>query len=77
MYVEGVAKVDEISDLKTYAIDDLREALQKNPHLDDAAEILPLLEQAYDSLSRDLANRVEPARDAVDEPIAPSTGDSA
>ncbi len=77
IYEEGAAKVVEVSDLKTQAIDDLQLALEKNPNLNGAARILAGLEQVYDALSRDLVNPDESVRDTVVAPIAQNAGESA
>ena len=76
MYEDGAAKVVDVSDLKTHAIDDLQEALEKDPDLDGAAGILQDLKQQYDARSRNLASPDEPARDSVAGLIAQSAGES-
>jgi tetratricopeptide (TPR) repeat protein len=54
-YEEGVARLSQVSDLKVHAIDQLHEALEKNPQLNGAAEILGILEDKYANLSKELA----------------------
>jgi tetratricopeptide (TPR) repeat protein len=53
-YEEGIARLAQTADLKSYAIDDLRDALDKSPNLVGGAKILAMLEDKYASLSRDL-----------------------
>ena len=54
-YETGISTSDQVADLKAHAIDDLRDALAKNPNLLGGAQILAMLENKYDALSRDLA----------------------
>lgn len=49
-YRNASADVSLASDLKLWAIDDLRSAVQVRPDLPGAAEILPMLERRYDEL---------------------------
>jgi superkiller protein 3 len=54
-YLEGIDRLSQEFDLKYHAIDDLSDALQKNPNLAGGAEILAMLEEKYVVLSKHLA----------------------
>ena len=58
-YEEGLDRLVQVADLKTHAIDDLHEALQRNPKLSGAAEILARLEERYAILSRGLSESAQ------------------
>ena len=52
-YETGVRSA-QATDLKSHAIDDLHEALEKNPQLSGGAEILAMLEARYNALSKEV-----------------------
>ena len=54
-YQVGIARLDQASDLKVNVINDLREALIKNPELPGAREVLEMLETKYEAVSNELA----------------------
>src|SRR5262249_13140732 len=57
-YNDGMQKLTQIADLKYYAIEDLRDALIKNPQLTTGVEILAMLEKQYAAASKDIATSV-------------------
>jgi tetratricopeptide (TPR) repeat protein len=57
-YHQGAA-LAKVSDLKEHGIDDLREALEKTPELNGAAQILEMLEERYRVLSQDVAKSAQ------------------
>ena len=58
-YEDGIQNLTQIFDLKFYAIDDLRDALQKNPGLPGGAEILSMLEKKYAGSSQEITTSTE------------------
>jgi tetratricopeptide (TPR) repeat protein len=46
-YEDGIQNLSQLTDLKYYAIKDLRNALDKNPNLTGGSEILAMLEATY------------------------------
>jgi tetratricopeptide (TPR) repeat protein len=54
-YEDGIQNLTQISDLKYYAIDDLRDALEKNPNLKGGQEILSMLEKRYAATSEQIS----------------------
>ena len=59
-YKEGIVRLAQVSDLKAHGIDDLRDALNKNPELPGAREILAELEQRYAILASKVAKAATP-----------------
>lgn len=57
-YEDGIQNLSQLTDLKYYAIDDLKNALVKNPQLTGGKEILEILEQKYNAGSKNIANSV-------------------
>ena len=53
-YEEGIEGVADVSEIKAHGIDDLRNAMVKNPQLPQADQILQILEDRYEMLSRHL-----------------------
>ncbi|HJP92147.1 MAG TPA: tetratricopeptide repeat protein [Pyrinomonadaceae bacterium] len=58
-YKDGIQNLTQIADLKYYAIDDLRDALAKNPNLTGGAEILRMLEEKYAASSQEITTVAE------------------
>ena len=54
-YEDGIQNLTQISDLKYYAIDDLRDALKENPDLKGGREILSMLETRYATTSEQIS----------------------
>jgi tetratricopeptide (TPR) repeat protein len=57
-YEDGLQNLAQLVDLKYYAIDDLRDALTKNPQLAGGAEILAMLDNKYNSDIAKSANQL-------------------
>lgn len=51
-YEKGINMLPDLADLKYYAIDDLMDALKKEPDLPSGHEILKFLEETYESRKR-------------------------
>ena len=60
-YEGGIARLAQVADLKSHAIDDLRDALDKSPKLVGGAKILAMLEDKYVSLLRILPKPADQA----------------
>ncbi|MGA2114542.1 MAG: tetratricopeptide repeat protein [Bryobacteraceae bacterium] len=54
-YLDGIGLVTQVADLKVHAIEDLSEALERNPGLPGGATILDMLKERYAAMSRELA----------------------
>jgi tetratricopeptide (TPR) repeat protein len=54
-YDDGTQNLSQLSDLKSYAIDDLSRALAKNPNLRGGSEILAMLQAKYEVDSKEIA----------------------
>jgi len=58
-YEDGIQNLTQIGDLKYYAIDDLSDALQRNPGLTGGDEILSMLVKKYAASSQEITTSTE------------------
>ncbi|HJP92722.1 MAG TPA: tetratricopeptide repeat protein [Pyrinomonadaceae bacterium] len=57
-YQDGIQNLTQLVDLKYFAINDLKNALAKNPEMAGGAEILAMLENEYNAGSKNIAETV-------------------